>query len=216
MDRLRVGVVVPALNEAQTIGDVVGRLVSFSLPIVVDDGSTDATAAIAKAGGAEVVSHDRNRGYDAALNSGFKRAAELGCAYVVTIDADGQLPADRVPDYIAALDGGADLVIGIRDTVPRISERAFKAMTRLMYGIDDPLCGMKGYRMELYNSLGWFDSYGSVGTELMLHAARRNAGIVQIAIPTKPRIGAARFGNILRANWLIFRAAATALGRHFS
>jgi hypothetical protein len=51
----------------------------------------------------------------------------------------------------------------------------FQITARPLYGIQDPLCGMKGYRMELYGALGWFDSYRSIGTELMLHAMRHRA-----------------------------------------
>jgi len=66
---------------------------------VVDDGSSDGTAKIAQGEGATVVSYSVNRGYDAALESGFCKAAEIGCELVVTIDADGQ----HNPDLIGKL-----------------------------------------------------------------------------------------------------------------
>jgi glycosyltransferase involved in cell wall biosynthesis len=207
MAGLRIAFVIPALNEEATIGGVVERLRKFGCVIVVDDGSIDRTAEIAGELGAKVVSHRQNRGYDRALETGFARAADMGCEYVITMDADGQHPADLVPRFIAALQDGADLVIGIRDHVPRISERAFQYMTRALYGIQDPLCGMKGYRLELYRSLGWFDSYGSIGTELMLYAIRQGAKVVQCPVPTRVRHGHARIGNLFRANYIIFRAA---------
>jgi glycosyltransferase involved in cell wall biosynthesis len=216
MDRLRVGLVIPAFNEAETIGAVVERLKDLGRVIVVDDGSKDATADIARGRGADVVVHSVNNGYDGALNSGFSRANELGCDYVITVDADGQHPADLVPKYVAALENGADMVVGIRDHVPRISERVFQIMARVLYGIQDPLCGMKGYRIGLYRSLGWFDSYKSIGTELMLHAARGGAKIVEFPVPTRPRKGQARIGNVLRANCIIFRAAGFGLIKRFS
>ena len=211
MDRLRIAFVIPALNEAATIGGVVERLRKLGCVIVVDDGSIDRTAEIAGELGAQVVSHRQNGGYDRALETGFARAAEIGCEYVITVDADGQHPAELVPKFIAALEDGADLVIGIRDHVPRISERAFQFMTRALYGIQDPLCGMKGYRLELYRSLGWFDSYSSIGTELMLYAARKGAKVVQFPVPTRVRQGHARIGNLFRANYIIFRAALVGL-----
>jgi glycosyltransferase involved in cell wall biosynthesis len=215
MDRLRIGIVVPALNEAATIGTVVSRLGAQGRVIVVDDGSSDGTAEIARSNGADVVVHQQNVGYDKALGSGFARAGELGCKYVITVDADGQHPVDLLPKFVAALDSGADMVVGIRDHIPRISEWMFQVMARRLYGIDDPLCGMKGYRIGLYRSLGWFDSYRSIGTELMLHAARNGARIVQFPVPTRERAGKARIGNVLRANYIISRAGLIGLWKRF-
>jgi glycosyltransferase involved in cell wall biosynthesis len=216
VDRSRIALVIPALNEAATIGAVVERLADFGRVIVVDDGSSDGTAGAARQNGAEVVTHPHNRGYDGALGSGFARAAALDCAYVITFDADGQHPANLVPKFIAELDAGADLVLGIRDHLPRISEKLFQITTRTLYGIQDPFCGMKGYRMELYRSLGWFDSYRSIGTELMLHAVRHHARVAQLPVPTRERVGQARIGRVLRANFVIMRAALIGLSRHFA
>ena len=75
MDRLRIALVVPALNEAATIAAVVKGALRYGTCIVVDDGSTDDTADRARQAGAVVVSHTANLGYDAALNSGCKVAA---------------------------------------------------------------------------------------------------------------------------------------------
>ena len=78
MDRSRIGIVIPALNESLTIENIVKTVVKYGLPIVVDDGSVDDTSKLAVSAGAVVVSHLQNCGYDCALNSGFKKADELG------------------------------------------------------------------------------------------------------------------------------------------
>jgi hypothetical protein len=72
---------------------------------------------------------------------------------------------------------------------------------------------MKGYRLDVYRRLGHFDSYGSIGTELAIFAARASCQIVQVPLTTADREGAPRFGRRLRANWLIFRALFMALLR---
>ena len=90
MDRCRVALVIPALNEEKTIYEVVKESLKFGLVVVVDDGSVDQTAKFAELGGAVVVSHEKNKGYDSALNSGFIKAESLGCEYIITLDADGQ------------------------------------------------------------------------------------------------------------------------------
>jgi glycosyltransferase involved in cell wall biosynthesis len=87
-----VTVIVPAFNEATSIGGVVANLrAHFARVVVVDDASTDATAAIAGAAGAQVLRHSVNLGQGAALQTGFDHARTLeSCAWVVTFDADGQ------------------------------------------------------------------------------------------------------------------------------
>lgn len=109
-------VVIPALNEQDSVADVV-RDVSSALPgarcLVVDDGSTDRTAQRARAAGAEVLSLPYNLGVGGAMRAGFRFARARGYGVVIQVDADGQHDADALEELIAGL-GGADLVIGAR------------------------------------------------------------------------------------------------------
>lgn len=206
MDRSRLGVVIPAFNEAGSIGAVVAQVRPHGIPIVVDDGSTDQTGHIAAAEQAVVIRHETNRGYDEALNSGLEHASEIGCEFVVTMDADGQHNPSLLTDFVLAFSNGADVVIGTRDKYQRLAEWVFAWVAGVAWGIKDPLCGMKGYRMSIYNALGHFDSYGSIGTELAIFAARRGCNMAQFAVQTRERAGAPRFGRRFSANWRIFRA----------
>jgi glycosyltransferase involved in cell wall biosynthesis len=206
MDRSRIGIVIPALNEDRSIGNVVRQCYGIGIPIVVDDGSTDNTAEVSKNAGAEVVTHSANRGYDCALNSGFARAAMLGCEYVITIDADGQHNPDVLSCVIELLDSGADVVIGIRNKQQRLAEHCFAFVAKVLYGVSDPLCGLKGYRISVYKALGHFDSFDSIGTELALFSARSGYRIEQILINIHDRDGSPRFGRRFYANYKIFRA----------
>lgn len=212
--RRDIAIVIPALNEARTIGKIVADLVSSALVIVVDDGSTDGTGDIAREAGAVVVRHPVNRGYERAIESGFSHAAETGALHAITIDADGQHPSELIGEYIAAIDGGAGLVLGVRDRFQRLGEHVFSWVGRILFGVTDPMCGMKAYRLADYRVLGHFDSYGSVGTELMLHALSRGAAARQIAIVTRDRADTPRFDKALRANWRIIRAAMIAVLRY--
>ncbi|MDB9938767.1 glycosyltransferase family 2 protein [Candidatus Thioglobus sp.] len=211
MDRSRLAIIIPAYNEGDTIKNVVCAVVQYGVPIIIDDGCTDQTAQIAIEAGAEVVSHDSNLGYDAALNSGFLCAHKKGCDFAITMDADGQHNPNLLPVFIDALDDGTDVIIGVRDKMQRFSEHVFGFISGLLWGIRDPLCGMKAYRMELYSSLGHFDSYGSVGTEMAIYAAREHKTIVQIPVLTCDRTDAPRFGQILDSNWRILKALYHAL-----
>ena len=206
MERSSLGIVVPALNEARTIANVVSLCKVYGVPIVIDDGSSDDTGLVAATEGAQVVRHAVNKGYDAALNSGFRKAAELGCQYVITIDADGQHNPLLLGKFCELLDAGADIVIGNRNERARFAEYCFAFVTKILYGLTDPLCGFKGYRMSIYDALGHFDSYGSIGTELTLFALRNGSRLEQIPVVVRERDGAPRFGRRFSANLKIFRA----------
>ena len=211
MDRLRVALVIPALNEDATIAAVVRGALRYGTCVVVDDGSSDSTADTARRAGAIVVSHQVNQGYDAALNSGCKAAAGASCDAIITLDADGQHNPMLLQQFVDGLNNGADMVLGVRDQRPRLAEHVFAWYTQRRFGISDPLCGMKAYRIGLYQALGHFDKQGSIGTELMLFGARGNYKMASVEFKVAERSGQPRFGRTLSANLKIFRALYLAL-----
>lgn len=115
-----VAIVMAALNEAGSIATVLADLPDelCGLPtrvIVVDDGSTDDTAALARKAGAVVAVHDRNLGQGDGLRTGFEVARRLGASVVVTMDADGQHDPAELPDLVGpVVHGDADYVQGSR------------------------------------------------------------------------------------------------------
>src|SRR6476469_3756620 len=117
---MRTLVFIPAWNEEASVGEVV-RDIAASLPdadvLVVDDGSTDQTAAQARAAGARVASLPFNQGLGAALQTGYLVALREGYDYCAHLDADGQHPAAEVVRLLDEVRAGrADLVIGSRYT----------------------------------------------------------------------------------------------------
>jgi glycosyltransferase involved in cell wall biosynthesis len=108
--------VIPAYNEAGHISQVVSLARSYLPVLVVDDGSVDETALLAEAAGAEVLRQVPNQGKGAALRAGFRRALELGCEAVVTLDGDGQHDPTEIHKFLKAFSTApADLIIGKRD-----------------------------------------------------------------------------------------------------
>jgi glycosyltransferase involved in cell wall biosynthesis len=111
--------VVPAYNEGQTVGDVVERLhetcPEFEV-LVVDDGSTDDTAARAEEAGARVLRHPFNLGIGGAVQNGFRFALENGYDRMIQVDADGQHDPTEVFKLVAVMDGdpALDMVCGSR------------------------------------------------------------------------------------------------------
>ena len=150
MDRHRVAIIIPAFNEEKTIFKVIKEAYKFGKVIVINDGSKDKTAKLAKKAGAIVKNHKTNKGYDAALNTGFKIAAKLKTNYIITFDADGQHKPNLIRKFVKLLKSGESIVLGVRDKKNRLAEHLFSFYTNYKYNILDPLCGLKGYRLENY------------------------------------------------------------------
>jgi glycosyltransferase involved in cell wall biosynthesis len=107
---------IPGYQEGPRIVAVVEAARAHLPVIVVDDGSTDDTAAAAEAAGATVIRQLSNAGKGAALRTGFRAALDRGCAAVVTLDADGQHDPTEIPSFIDAFRASRpELVIGRRD-----------------------------------------------------------------------------------------------------
>lgn len=114
MDSTSVSIIIPARNEEASVGSLIAEL-RRQLPeaelLVIDDGSSDATAIRAKTAGARVVQHPVSRGNGAAVKTGARAASR---EVLVFMDADGQHRAADVPTLLACLDSGYDLVVGTR------------------------------------------------------------------------------------------------------
>ncbi|PIR76134.1 MAG: glycosyltransferase family 2 protein [Candidatus Magasanikbacteria bacterium CG10_big_fil_rev_8_21_14_0_10_42_10] len=108
--------IVPAYNEASTVGAVVKSLLPHvDRVLVVDDGSTDQTSSFAKEAGAFVIRHGLNRGQGAALETGHVYARQIGAEYVLHFDADGQFSVDDIAPSLSALqEANADVLFGSR------------------------------------------------------------------------------------------------------
>ncbi|MBI4926324.1 MAG: glycosyltransferase family 2 protein [Anaerolineae bacterium] len=107
---------IPAHNEAAHILQVVQGAARHLPVLVVDDGSSDDTAALAAQAGAHVITQRPNQGKGAALKTGFQFALDQNCAGVITLDADGQHDPAEIPFFLAAYEKRhADLIIGARD-----------------------------------------------------------------------------------------------------
>ena len=110
-------IVIPAFNEAPSLGDVVSRARRHGAVLVVDDGSSDGSGAVASAAGADVLRLHRRRGKGEALRLGFREALAKGVDRVITLDGDGQHDPGDIPRLLqAAAESPHALVIGGRLT----------------------------------------------------------------------------------------------------
>jgi len=146
---------IPAYNEEKNIAKLIIDSKKYSDKIiVVDDGSSDYTAKIAKELGVEVISHDRNKGKGAALNTCFKKALSYSPDVIVTLDGDGQHDPNYIPSLIKPIiNNQADIVIGSRSNatkMPRhrkIGLNAINYLNRKAVGttIKDAQSGFRAY-----------------------------------------------------------------------
>ncbi|TPV52178.1 glycosyltransferase family 2 protein [Pseudarthrobacter phenanthrenivorans] len=116
IDSMRVLIVMPAWNEADSVGNTVREVLSVGMPydvLVVNDGSRDDTAALAAAAGATVLNLPYNLGVGGAMRAGFKYAQRAGYRRVIQVDADGQHDPRNIEEVLAGLDY-ADISIGAR------------------------------------------------------------------------------------------------------
>lgn len=171
--------IIPCCNEATAIGPLV-TAVRAQLPrvLVVDDGSTDSTAAAARQAGAEVLSSAANQGKGVALQRGLRRAHELGCAWALLLDGDGQHAVEDIPAFLAAMAvDRADLVIGNRMAAPGAMPPLRRGINRIMSSVlswltgtvlPDTQCGFRLVRLSVWATLPLRCAHFEVESEMLV------------------------------------------------
>tara|TARA_Y100000992_G_C21265953_1_gene493961 strand:- start:1449 stop:2093 length:645 start_codon:yes stop_codon:yes gene_type:complete len=189
-------IIIPALNEEKMIEKIIQKVKIFGDVLVVDDGSKDNTKYIAIKNRALVISHNTNLGYDKAINSGLNFFIKKKYKYVITIDADGQLPPDYIKLFKKKLQSKSDIVCGVRSRVDRIGEKIFIFFSKIIWNLQDPLCGMKGYSFnyvkKFFNNNNFFNY---ISTELLIKGKKRKIKITELKIKNKNRLDESRFGS---------------------
>ncbi len=201
---MKLVVIIPALNEEVTIGDVVRR-VPRSLPnlerietVVIDDGSTDDTATRAAAAGAIVIRHALTQGVGAAFGTGVKSALEHGADLVVNMDGDGQFRPEDIPELLRPiLDDGAGFVTCTRFAGPHPTPRmpAIKRwgnswMTWLIRRIcsshqfTDVSCGFRAYTRDTLLRLNLYGRY-TYTQETFINLAAQNVRMAEVSLPVR-------------------------------
>lgn len=143
----KVSVVIPAFNEGSRISNVLNELIPYGYEvIVIDDGSTDATAEISHDLGVKVVRQNKS-GYINAIKNGFRHANGDIC---VTFDADGEHDPKDISKLIKPiLANKADIVLGKRSHIPRVSERFISWITSFKISMHDTGTGLRAIRKDI-------------------------------------------------------------------
>jgi glycosyltransferase involved in cell wall biosynthesis len=194
-DRSRVAAVIPAYQEEKRVAEVACRVrAQLEHVLVVDDGSTDATAEKARIAGVDVVVHPQNRGKGESIKTGLRYWLDRGIDYVVLLDADGQhLPEEIVRFIDAAGQNNAKIFVGTRMNDVTSMPLLRRVVNRYMSGKISRACGQKipdtqcGFRMlhrdvipELLGGTNRFD----YETEMLIIASRSGYRIAAVPITT--------------------------------
>ena len=214
----------PFWNEQDNIETVIKKAISVLQKVVdkweiimVDDGSSDKTLEIAKNLAKQdlrlsVVSHEKNRGYGAALKTGFAKAKY---DLIVFNDGDGQFDLSEVTKFLERI-GNADVVIGYRkkrldNPFRHILMNMLKVWDLVFFGFHfkDIDCGFKLFKKEALNKILPFKSEGAIiTTEILARAKKAHLKITQVEVSHYPRIYGNQSGGNLR---VILRAVKESL-----
>ncbi|MGI8594097.1 MAG: glycosyltransferase family 2 protein, partial [Solirubrobacteraceae bacterium] len=210
-----VSVVIPCLNEAETIEECVRRALATleandltGEVVVVDNGSGDGSDELAAHAGARVI-HEPRRGYGSAYLAGF--AAARG-AYILMADADLTYDFEDIPRFLDRLESGADMVIG--DRMDNIQPGAMPWLHRYVgnpilsgvlnvffrTGVRDAHCGMRAIRREILPQLDLRTTGMEFASEMVIRASKTQTKIEQLPIEYHPRGGESKLSSF-RDGW---------------
>jgi len=214
---MRVSVVIPALNEAESIGAVVTAMPWGEIAecIVVDNGSTDGTAEIAALAGARVIASER--GYGAAMSAGV--AVAVG-EVLVFLDGDGADPVEAMAELVGPIERGeADFVLasriaGTREPGSMLGSQVFAGkligwMVRVMYGHRyTDMCAFRAIRRECLETMRMSEMTYGWNLEMQIKAVQMGLRIVEVPVNYRRRMGgvskvSGNFSASVKAAWRI-------------
>jgi glycosyltransferase involved in cell wall biosynthesis len=188
------GVIVgmPAYNEAKYIGSVILQARRFADEVVVvDDGSSDATANIARLAGATVVRHEYNQGYGSSIRTLLTEANKRDAAILVVLDADAQHNPDEIPRLVEGIKDGADIVIGSREMQQnkiagyrRLGQKVLSRMTKVASGqrLSDTESGFRAYSRKAIATLELKETGMAISAEIISAATSRGLIIAEVPV----------------------------------
>lgn len=185
-------VIIAAKNEEKHIGKVIDAVFPYCRDIiVVDDGSSDKTGAIAKAKGAIVLTHIINLGKGAAMKTGCDYAVSIGARNLILVDADGQHDPSEIPKFLLKLKK-SDIVFGVRrfnkkmPIVLRFGNWFITKTTEVLFSIkvSDTQCGYRAFSASTYKKVRWNARDYSMESEMIANTGRNKLKYSQCLIET--------------------------------
>jgi glycosyltransferase involved in cell wall biosynthesis len=182
----------PAYNEEKYIGSVILAARKYSdKVVVVDDGSTDDTAEIAKLAGATVVQHEGNQGYGATIQDIFLHARKINADVLIILDADGQHKPDEIPAVLEGIRDGYDVVIGSREKEQNKISRYRRFGQKVLSGLThvasksqfwDTESGFRAYSKKAIQMLELKEKGMAISSEIVTEAISKGLRISEVPI----------------------------------
>jgi glycosyltransferase involved in cell wall biosynthesis len=188
--------ILPAYNVARHLPELLPRLLKLRPQLevlLVDDGSGDDGAEVARRLGVEVMRHPVNRGKGEALKTGFARVLQQGHPACLTLDADGQHLPEEIPRFLEAWKKGARVVVGNRmaenERMPWLRKRTNEVMSRIVSGlanqrIEDSQCGYRLIDSHVLADIQLESSRYDLESEILIKAGRLGYPVASVAIST--------------------------------
>ena len=191
---LKITIGIPAYNEEKNIASIITELKKITDSIIVcDDGSSDMTSEISKNLGAVVISHKKNMGYGAAINSIFQKSKEMKSDLLVTFDADGQHRVEDIEKVVEPIKNNvADLVIGSRfldekSHIPNYRKIGIKVITQITNAsikkkLTDSQSGFRAYNKQVLSQISPSDMGMGISTEILIKSSSKGLRIMEVPI----------------------------------
>jgi len=191
---LKITIGIPAYNEEKNIASIITGLKKITDSIIVcDDGSSDMTSEISKNLGAVVISHKKNMGYGAAINSIFQKSKEMNVDLLVTFDADGQHRVEDIEKVVEPIKNNkADLVIGSRfldnkSNIPNYRKIGIKVITQVTNAsikkkLTDSQSGFRAYNQRVLSQISPSDMGMGISTEILIKSSSKGLRIMEVPI----------------------------------
>ena len=191
---LKITIGIPAYNEEKNIASIITKLKKITDSIIVcDDGSSDMTSKISKNLGVVVISHKKNMGYGAAINSIFQKSKEMSSDLLVTFDADGQHRVEDIEKVVEPIkNNDADLVIGSRfldkkSDIPNYRKIGIKVITQVTNAsikkkLTDSQSGFRAYNKQVLSQISLSDIGMGISTEILIKSSSKGLRITEVPI----------------------------------
>lgn len=222
-------ITIAAYNEENIIGSVLDKIPPEYEIVVVDDGSIDDTKAICKKHGAKVVSHVLNIGQGAAVLTGFRKAFELECDYIIEMDGDGQHDPDDISRFVEVLENNPeiDIVIGSRILgssykAPFFRRTFLPVFTGIInkitgYQMTDSMSGFRAFRasslFQCKSIINGFFEPQYLASEMFIKFSREGLKVAEIPIHIGERGFGFSYKGLIRYGWGVSRTIVRTLMR---
>ncbi len=208
MEKNKIAIIIPCYNESKTINSVCNKAKKFGKILIINDNSKDSTEKILKKKNFFYLNNKQNIGYEKSLLKGFNYVLKKWkkIKFIITIDADNELPPNAIPLLLKKKKiGNADIIIGNRNKLNRLTEKILSLLFHYFYKFRDPISGLKLYNIKIIKKNIQKVSRNLFLVDILLISIHKGYKIACAEIKVNKRKGKSRVGSILAVNLKIIK-----------